>query len=154
MLMQDHEPLERRCRAAWSLSAATAAAIVIVVASGLRLGATPPAADDPVKGAQAVKDAAKPSPDAKKAGETLHYKGTVVDKDTDKPIPGATVVVRRMIFRGSLERRVLQETRHTPAPTARTPSRSRRISLPRPTSTSSWTWSTRITPPGWGSATP
>src|SRR4029079_7597768 len=32
MLMQDHEPLERRCRAGWSLSAATAAAVVIVVA--------------------------------------------------------------------------------------------------------------------------
>ncbi len=42
MLMQDHEPLERRCRAAWSLSAASAAAVVIVVASGLRLGAAPP----------------------------------------------------------------------------------------------------------------
>ena len=25
------------------------------------------------------------------SGETLHYKGTVVDKDTGKPIPGATV---------------------------------------------------------------
>ena len=112
MLMQDHEPLERRCRATWSLYAATAAAVVIVVASGLRLGASPPAADDPVKGAQAVKDAAKPSPDAKDAGETLHYKGTVVDKDTGKPIAGATVVVRRSILR-STENRVLQETRHT-----------------------------------------
>ena len=66
MLVQDHEPLERRCRAAWSLSAATAAAVVIVVASGLRLGAAPPAADDPAKGAQAVKDAARPPGDAKK----------------------------------------------------------------------------------------
>jgi beta-lactamase regulating signal transducer with metallopeptidase domain len=113
MLMQDHEPLERRCQAAWSLSAATAATVVIVVASGLRLGATPPAADAPAKGTQAVKDATKPSADAKKVGETLHYKGTVVDKDTGKPIAGATVVVRRMIFRNELERRVLQETRHT-----------------------------------------
>jgi hypothetical protein len=64
-----------------------------------------------VKEAQAVKDAAKPSPD-KDAGETLHYKGTVVDKDTGKPIAGATVVVRRSILRSS-ENRVLQETRHT-----------------------------------------
>ena len=85
---------------------------MIVFASGLRLGAAPPAADDPAKGAQAVKDAAKPSADAKDAGETLHYKGTVVDKDTGKPIPGATVVVRRSILRSS-ENRVLQETRHT-----------------------------------------
>jgi protocatechuate 3,4-dioxygenase beta subunit len=113
MLIQDHEPLERRCRAAWSLSAATAAVVVIVFASGLRLGATPPAADDPAKGAQAVKDAARPPADAKKAGEALHYKGTVVDKDTGKPIAGATVVVRRKIFRETLEDRLLQETRHT-----------------------------------------
>ncbi len=112
MLMQDHEPLDRRCRATWSLCAATAAAVVIVFASGFRLGATPPAADEPAKGAQAVKDAAKSSPDAKTAAETLHYNGTVVDKDTGKPIAGATVVVRRMILHG-LERRVLQETRHT-----------------------------------------
>ena len=109
MLIQDHEPLERRCRAAWSLSAATAAAVVIVFASGLRLGAAPPAADDPAKGAQAVKDAAEPKKDD---GEPLHYKGTVVDKDTGKPIPGATVIVRRSILRSS-ENRVLQETRHT-----------------------------------------
>ena len=72
---------------------------MIVVASGLRLDAAPPPADDPAKGAQAVKDAAKPSADAKDAGETLHYKGTVVDKDTGKPIAGATVVVRRSILR-------------------------------------------------------
>ncbi len=109
MLIHDHEPRERRCRAAWSLSAAMAAAVVIVFASGLRLGAAPPAADDPGKGAQAVKDAAETKKDD---GEPLHYKGTVVDKDTGKPIPGATVIVRRSILRSS-ENRVLQETRHT-----------------------------------------
>ena len=112
MLMQDHEPLERRCRAAWSLSAGMAAAVLIVIASGLRLGAAAPAADDPAKGAQAANDAPKPSADAKTAGETLRYKGTVVDKDTGKPIAGTTVVVRRRILRSS-EERVLQETRHT-----------------------------------------
>ncbi len=109
MLVQDHEPLAHRCRALWSVAAAVSAAVVIVIASGLRLDAAPPAADDPVKGAQAVKDAAEPKKDA---GETLHYKGTVVDKDTGKPIPGATVTVRRSILRSS-ENRVLQETRHT-----------------------------------------
>ena len=66
----------------------------------------------PRKGAQAVEDVAKPSADAKDAGETLHYKGTVVDKDTGKPIAGATLVVRRSILRSS-DNRVLQETRHT-----------------------------------------
>ncbi|MEJ7640003.1 MAG: hypothetical protein WKF75_19040 [Singulisphaera sp.] len=39
MLVQDHEPLEHRCRTAWSLSTASAAVAVIVVASGLRLNA-------------------------------------------------------------------------------------------------------------------
>jgi hypothetical protein len=112
MLVKDHEPLERRCRATWSLFAASAASVVIVVASGLRLTAAPPVDDDPAKGAQAVKDAAKPPIDSKTPGETLHYKGTVVDKDTGKPIPGATVVVRRSLLRSS-ENPVLQETRHT-----------------------------------------
>jgi hypothetical protein len=109
MLIQDHEPLERRCRADWSLSVATAAVVVIVFASGLRLSAAAPAADEPAKGAQAVKDAAQPKKDD---GEPLHYKGTVVDKDTGKPIPGAAVIVRRSLLRSS-ENRVLQETRHT-----------------------------------------
>src|SRR5204863_6386501 len=45
-------------------------------------------------------------------GEALHYTGTVKDKDTDKPIAGATVVVRRSILR-SQENTILQETRHT-----------------------------------------
>jgi hypothetical protein len=108
MLVHDHEPLDRRCQAAWSLCAATAAAIVIIFASGLRLGAAPPAALDPAQGAQAVKTAESKKDD----GEPLHYKGTVVDKDTGKPIAGAAVTVRRSILRSS-DNRVLQETRHT-----------------------------------------
>src|SRR5207248_8938427 len=51
-------------------------------------------------------DAVKPQ------GEALHYAGVVKDKDTDKPIAGATVVVRRSALR-SEENRVIQETRHT-----------------------------------------
>jgi beta-lactamase regulating signal transducer with metallopeptidase domain len=112
MLVQDHEPLERRCRAAWSLCTAIVAAVVIVVASGLRLSAAPPTADEPATGAQAANDAAKPAADTQAAGESLHYKGTVVDKDTGKPIPGAMVTVRRSILRSS-DNRVLQETHHT-----------------------------------------
>ena len=41
MLVQDHEPLEHRCRTIWSLGAAVSAAVVMVVASGLRLDAAP-----------------------------------------------------------------------------------------------------------------
>ena len=100
MLVQDHEPLEHRCRAAWSLAAASAAAAVIVVASGLRLdAAAPPEAETPATEVKAVQDDAKTPGDPKPAGETLHYTGTVKDKDTGKPIAGATVVVRRSILR-------------------------------------------------------
>ena len=42
MLVQDHEPLEHRCRTLWSLAAGAAAAIVMIVASGLSLDAAPP----------------------------------------------------------------------------------------------------------------
>ncbi len=113
MLVQDHEPLERCCRAAWSLSAAAAAAAVIVVASGLRLSAAAPPEDKtPSKEAKAVQSERKTSGESKPSGETLHYTGTVKDKDTGKPIAGATVVVRRSILKPD-ENRVLQETRHT-----------------------------------------
>ncbi|MEJ7637837.1 MAG: hypothetical protein WKF75_07625, partial [Singulisphaera sp.] len=43
MLVQDHEPLEPRCRTLFSLAAAVSAAVVMVVASGLRLDAAPAA---------------------------------------------------------------------------------------------------------------
>ena len=113
MLVQDREPLERRCRPAWSLAASAIAALVVVTASGLRLDAAnagdPPVKNEDKKAAQASPkgtDAAKPE------GETLHYSGVVKDKDTGKPIAGATVVVRRSALR-SADNRVIQETRHT-----------------------------------------
>jgi protocatechuate 3,4-dioxygenase beta subunit len=115
MLVQDHEPLERRCRAVWSMAAAAAATAVIVVASGLRLNAAaPPEAKGSAREVKSVQDVTKTPGDSKNSGETLHYTGTVRDKDTGKGIPGATVVVRRSILTsGQSENRVLQETRHT-----------------------------------------
>jgi beta-lactamase regulating signal transducer with metallopeptidase domain len=113
MLVQNHEPLERRCQAAWSIAVLSAAAVVIVAASGLRLNAEVP--HGPVslaKEVQAVKNDAQPPGATDKSAETLHYKGTVVNKDTGQPIAGATVVVRRSILRSS-DNRVLQETKHT-----------------------------------------
>ena len=102
-----------RCRAAWSLSAASVAAAVIVVASGLRLdAAAPPRPRPPRQEVKPVQDVAKTPGDPKPSGETLHYTGTVRDKDTGKPIAGATVVVRRSVLTSD-ENRVLQETRHT-----------------------------------------
>ena len=88
MLIQDHEPLERRCRAAWSLCAATAAAVVIVVASGLRLGAAPPAADDPAKGAQAVKDAAEPQRTPRMTGRRCTTRGRLWTRTPASRSPG------------------------------------------------------------------
>jgi hypothetical protein len=59
----------------------------------------------------------EPRPVAGKAvaeGETLHYSGKVKDKDTSKPIAGATVVVRRSRPDPKGEgNRILEETRHT-----------------------------------------
>jgi beta-lactamase regulating signal transducer with metallopeptidase domain len=114
MLVQDHEPLEARCRAGWSLATAAAAAAVIVAASGLRLGAAPPDEKPDAKEAKPVQDAAKTGGAPEPAGETLRYSGMVKDKDTGKPIAGATVVVRRSLLKSD-ENRVLQETRHTTA---------------------------------------
>ena len=99
MLVQNHEPLERHCQAVWSLVVASAATLVIVAASGLRVSAeVPPKAESPAKKVEAAKDVAKPPGAKGKAREALHYKGTVVDKDTGRPIAGATVVVRRAIL--------------------------------------------------------
>ena len=115
MLVQNREPLEDRCRLAWSVTAAAIAAAVIVAASGLRLDAAAPPDDKPAaKEAKAVQDVAKPPADPKANEETLHYKGIVKSKDTGKPIAGATVVVRRSSNRAG-ENKVLQETRHATA---------------------------------------
>ncbi|MDG3005290.1 M56 family metallopeptidase [Paludisphaera mucosa] len=108
MLIQDREPLEPRCRAAWSLAAVATSAVVVLAASGLRLDAAPAPKE------AAAQDAPKPPEAAKPAGETLNYKGIVKDKDTGKPIAGAAVVVRRSIYRDDVYR-ILQETRHTTA---------------------------------------
>jgi hypothetical protein len=117
MLVQDHEPLEHRCRTAWSLATAGAAAGLIIVASGLHLDAAAPPVPLPKNlvaraAAAPVQDVPRPPAASRPAGETLSYTGTVKDKDTGKPIVGATVVVRRSVSRAE-ENRVLQETRHT-----------------------------------------
>jgi hypothetical protein len=113
MLVQDHEPLEHRCRMLWSLAALVSAVVVIVVAAGLRLDAAAPGeVKAPGQEVKAAQDAAKSAGDPKQPGETLNYTGTVVDKDTGKPIAGATVVVRRSVSKAD-ENRVLQESRHT-----------------------------------------
>jgi RNA polymerase sigma factor (sigma-70 family) len=65
----------------------------------------------------APKDAPKaPAPAKEVPGETLHYSGKVTDKDTGKPIAGATVTVRRSLL-GDPELKeqnpIMEETKHT-----------------------------------------
>ncbi|MFI5459455.1 MAG: M56 family metallopeptidase [Isosphaerales bacterium] len=116
MLVQDHEPLEHRCRTLWSLAAAMSAAIVMVVASGLRLDAAPAAEGQKPKDEKSAlaepKDKEKPKVEAPKM-ETLHYTGKVKEIGTGKPIAGATVVVRRSILKRDNENTIIEETRHT-----------------------------------------
>ncbi len=88
MLVQDHEPLELRCRTAWSVIAAVTAAAVIVVASGLRLDAAAPPED---KSAAEGAKAAEVVPAKVEGART--WKGRVTEKGTGKPIAGADVVV-------------------------------------------------------------
>jgi hypothetical protein len=111
MLVIDREPLERHCPRSWNLGAGIVTALAILVAASLRAGAAP-GGDDPKPKPQTEKPAAadvKPAPN----GETLHYSGKVKEIGTGKPIAGATVVVRRSIYKRNNENTILQETRHT-----------------------------------------
>ena len=102
----------------WSLAAAVSAAIVMVVASGLRLDAAPAAQPPKPTEEKAApvqtkgSGCAKPKAEAPKM-ETLHYTGKVKEIGTGKPIAGAKVVVRRSILKRNNENTILQETRHT-----------------------------------------
>lgn len=102
MVVQPREPLEARCRPAWSLAVAAIAAVVALAASGVHLDALAQEPDNP------------PDPATKAEGEALHYKGVVKDKDTGEPIAGAGVTVRRSLLtaRGN---RVVEETHHQTA---------------------------------------
>ncbi len=111
MLISDREPIEHRCPRSWSLGAAAATALAILVASGLHADATPAVADGPKPAA--AKPAAPAEAKAAPKGETLHYSGKVKDKDTGKPIAGAIVTVRRQDFVPQEGNRIIEETRHT-----------------------------------------
>jgi beta-lactamase regulating signal transducer with metallopeptidase domain/uncharacterized GH25 family protein len=109
MLVQDHEPLEHRCRIGWSLAAAVSAAVVMVVASGLRLDAATPPED-----VAAAKDAKAPpvAPDVEGART---WKGRITEKGTGKPLAGADVLVEISVSRDQTtnEPKTLREVRHT-----------------------------------------
>jgi beta-lactamase regulating signal transducer with metallopeptidase domain len=112
MLVQDHEPLEHRCRALWSLAAVVSAAALTFVASGLRLDAAAPRDDKP-----AAKDA-KAHEAVAKVERARTWKGRITEKGTGKPIAGADVVVEISLrpVNTTDQRKTLREVRHTTGP--------------------------------------
>ncbi len=110
MLLNDRAPIERRCPRIWSLGAFAAAVLAILAVAGLRADATPaPAPDEPKPSAP---NAALPAQaDAK--GEALRYTGKVKDRETGRPIAGASVVVRREVAEFATGPQIIAETRHT-----------------------------------------
>jgi hypothetical protein len=95
-----------------------AALALTVLASGIRLDAGTPVEPAPSPSADEPKPApaqpqTKPTA-AAEPGETLSYHGIVTDKDTNKPIAGATVVVRRSVLPDlkTGENRIIEESRH------------------------------------------
>lgn len=109
MLLLNRTPLSRRCRIAWSCGAALVALGLVAGLAAVRVTAA-----DPPKAEAKPDDAKKPTEPVK--GETLNYSGVVTDKDTKKPIAGATVTVRRSLL-GDPELNdrnpVMEESKHT-----------------------------------------
>jgi beta-lactamase regulating signal transducer with metallopeptidase domain/uncharacterized GH25 family protein len=88
MLVNNREPLQRRCPGLWSLAAALAAVVLVAAVSAVRLDAGDPK--------ETPKTAIKGSPGEK--SDKLDYTGTLTDKDTGKPIAGGTVTVHRSLY--------------------------------------------------------
>ncbi|MBX9625087.1 MAG: carboxypeptidase regulatory-like domain-containing protein, partial [Gemmataceae bacterium] len=109
MLLLNPEPPRSRCRPLWTAGVALVAVGLLAGLSAVRLtAADAPKADASKDGKKP--DAAKPAAKDAPKPETLNYFGVVTDKDTKKPIAGATVVVRRST---SNDRVVMEESKHT-----------------------------------------
>ncbi|HEY7157844.1 MAG TPA: M56 family metallopeptidase, partial [Gemmataceae bacterium] len=102
MLLNTHQPLERRCRRLWTAAAALTAALLLLAVAAVRLDARAGDKKEPPK--DAPKEAA--------AGKPISYTGLVFDKVTKKPIEGATVTVRRALYGDHIGNKILQETKH------------------------------------------
>jgi beta-lactamase regulating signal transducer with metallopeptidase domain len=113
MLLQNRQPLERRCLGLWNLGITLAAVVLLAAVAVLRLDAGAPVEKkDPAAKEEPKKE--EPKKDEAKA-ETLHYTGRVFDKDTEKGIPSATVTVRRSLLGDpELKERnpIVEETKH------------------------------------------
>ena len=78
MIVQAREGIERRCGRSWNLAAFGVAVILIVIVSGLRVGAGVP----------------QQAPATSTTGKVFQCR--VTGKDTGKPIAGAKVLVRKI----------------------------------------------------------
>jgi beta-lactamase regulating signal transducer with metallopeptidase domain len=116
MLVQNHEPLEHRCRPLWSVAVSVSAACVMIVAASFSLIAAPTGQESKLKTAASdslrQENIARPDAETRQA-ETLHYTGKVREAGTAKPISGALVIVRRSIPGENNEKTILLETKHS-----------------------------------------
>jgi beta-lactamase regulating signal transducer with metallopeptidase domain len=108
MLITTRQPLERRCRRLWTAAAALTASLLLIAVAAVRLDVR--AADEDKKGPP--KGAVKDIPKDAASGKSYSYTGRVFDKDTNKPIEGATVTVRRSIYGDHIGMKIVQETKH------------------------------------------
>jgi protocatechuate 3,4-dioxygenase beta subunit len=110
MLIHSSAPLRRRCPRRWNLVLAVATLALVGLVSAVRLDAGDAPKKAPEETPKEAPKAAEPA-----MGEKLDYSGTVTDKDTGKPIAGATVTVRRSVY-GDPEVKasdlVLEESKH------------------------------------------
>lgn len=100
-LVRDSQPLALKASRASALITAVCASIVVVTLGAVRLNATPvEEATKPVASEQAA-DADQDNSDkpAKDLPAPITYTGTVVERETGKPIAGATVKVWRELSR-------------------------------------------------------
>ncbi len=105
MLVDEHASSRSRRRPTWILLAGGAATALVLLTSGF-----PPVAASPD---DAISASPKEQPSAKAQAEDLQYSGTVQDKATHQPIPGATITVFLGLHdRATRNYRVLQETTH------------------------------------------
>jgi beta-lactamase regulating signal transducer with metallopeptidase domain len=104
MLIDTHQPLERRCRRLWTVATALTAALLLVAVAAIRLDARDDASPKKEPSKETRKDAA--------TGKAISYTGLVSDKVTKKPIEGATVTVRRTTYGDPRGEKTLQESKH------------------------------------------